>query len=207
MFCSNCGVEVLETANYCHACGADARNGKHSGSAINIGEGSINVGVGNLPNANIHIGDKIQHGNEPIIYELNRTGDIKTPVKAAWVFIAGAVGFAASILDILSNLGFKAHELLSIKFPPMAIPFIGVIFVTGAALVRHKFIWLQFFGLETDRNGFIHIVKLRGTCPHCKSKLSVRYVGPKNAKEIVAICSRNPDKHRYTFDPTELPEL
>jgi hypothetical protein len=165
------------------------------------------VGIGNLPNANIHIGDKIQRGNEPVIYQLERSTDVKTPIKALWLFVAGAVSFLAAFLDALSNLGLKMPIFGTINIHPMVIPASGLIFLSGLALLRHRFLWLQFFGVETDSQGFIHITKLKGICPLCSSMLSVRYIGLKNAKEIVAICVRNPERHRFTFDPTDLSEI
>jgi len=206
MYCDSCGKQAKDDANFCAYCGFNFRGGSHSNS-VKTGQGSFNVGVGNLPNANIHIGDKIQHGEEPILYHLERTGDIKTPIKAIWVFFAGAISFLAAFLDVLSNLGLKLPIFEKISVYPLVVPVAGLFLLFGLALMRHRFIWLQFFGLETDPLGFIHITRLKGTCPKCDATLSVKYIGPKNAKEIAAICSRNPEKHRFTFDPTELSEI
>lgn len=203
MYCSNCGKQTESTARFCASCGSSLHD-IHSIPTIQTGQDSINIGVGNLPNANIHIGDKIQLTEEPIVYQLDRTNDVRTPIKALWVFIAGAVNFLAALLELMTNLGVKIPLLPD---SPIFMAFAALLMFIGLILLRHRFVWLQFFGIETDLDGYIHFTNLKGICPKCGSTLSVRYVGPKDAKELIALCSRNPEKHRFTFDPTELPDI
>lgn len=205
MYCENCGNKFEKIANFCASCGHKV--GQDS-SSINTttGQGSVNIGVGNLPNANIYIGNKIVERETPIRYELERTADVKLPLKTSWTLIAGAVGFISAFLDLLSNLGVRTQIFDSFKISPLIIPLSGVFLILSIMLIKQKFIWFQFFGLESDKNGYIHFTRLRGKCPKCDSALHVKLIGPEKAKQHAAICNRNPE-HIYTFDPTELPEL
>lgn len=205
MHCENCGDKYETAPNYCGSCGS--KMGKNLGS-INIsgGIGNVNVGVGNLPNANIHIGDKIVGRDNPIEYQMGRSSNVKLPIKAFWAFISGAVGFITAFLDLLSNLGFKTWISESFEINPLLIPISFVFLFLSLMLFRQKFVWFQFFGLEIGNKGYIRFTRLKGRCPKCNSTLKVRLVGPSGAQQYAALCQRNPE-HRFTFDPTELPEI
>lgn len=206
MYCKECGELISDDARFCGNCGVALHESGRSG-AITTGVGSINIGLGNMPNSHIHIGDRFHLSGDSVGYQLNRTRDVRTPVKTVWVFIAGAMGFIASLLDLLSHFDVSATIAKGMLAQPLVASISVLLFVVGLILWRHKFLWLHFFGLEMDSHGYIHVTDLKGVCPKCGSDLSVRYFGPKGGREIVAICSRNPGKHLFAFDPTELPDI
>lgn len=206
MFCEKCGKEIGNEANFCSNCGTPQSNEK----TINIetGKSSINIGVGNLPNSNIHIGDKVTKGEEPIVYEMNKTSNHRLPIKASWAVFAGVIGFIGSVARIYSVLSdgiFVSTQQNDWFFPLMPISMLLLIF--GVFLLRSKFLWLQFFGFRLDEEGYVTFIRLKGKCPLCTGDLNVRYSGPEGARSIGALCTRNPEQHRFTFDPTWLDKL
>jgi len=207
MFCGKCGKKLGCEANFCSNCGTPLSQDLES-IDVKTGGASVNIGVGNLPNSNIHIGDKIVKEDEPLVYEMNKTVNSRLPIKASWAAFAGAIGVIgsiASIYSVLSNGLLNSTEQNNWFFPLMPISIL--LLVVGILLLRSKFIWLQFFGFGLDEQGYIRFVRLRGKCPLCTGSLSVRYSGPKGARSIGASCSRNPEQHRFTFDPTWLDNL
>jgi hypothetical protein len=207
MFCNKCGKAVDEGANYCSNCG-ECVSSETPSFKVETGDSSVNIGVGNLPNANIHIGDRITKNVEHIHYELHKTSNTKLPFKASWAVFAGTIGFLGSIASIYSTLSNGLFSSVSPKpwlFPVFSISTFLLIF--GILLAKNQFVWAQFFGFVTDKNGYIRFIRLKGKCPLCTGNLSVRYSGTGGRKSIGAICSVNPDQHRFTFDPTWLDRI
>jgi hypothetical protein len=161
-----------------------------------------------LPNSNIHIGDKVIKGEEPIVYEMKTTTSYRLPFKASWAAFAGLIGFIGSIASIYSffSNGIVSGTQQSNWFFPL-IPISILLLLFGIVLLKSKYIWLQFFGFSLDAEGYIRFIRLKGKCPLCTGDLHVRYSGPEGARHIGALCSRNPEQHRFTFDQTWLDNL
>jgi hypothetical protein len=60
---------------------------------------------------------------------------------------------------------------------------------------------------ENGSNEGAYLTRITCDCPWCGSEMKLRIIGPKNNKEHVLLCIRNPSQHRIIFDPTSMPDL
>lgn len=203
MYCSKCGKEITPKANFCHSCGFKISEG----SNIATGSPSISVNVGNQ-NTDIRIENNIETKEHPITYNLEKKYDAKIPVKATWITIIGIIGSCASIYGLIPTFypSFVSNNPITAFINDhgfLIIILSGVFLLSGISILKRRSLWQDSIGVKSDENGFIHFVKLEGQCPLCKGKLKI-----KNSKNgMFAQCSRNPEQHRFTFDPTWMDDI
>jgi hypothetical protein len=216
--CSNCSRVVAKDDVYCKHCGSKIQSPPPTPMVTKTGKESINIGVGNLPNANIHIGDKYEvskKAEKPAyigrrLSRQIRVGNIKP--KASWLTITGIVGVLGSLASMISAIfdinSFGASWITS----PAMICIIGlslIMLILGIALQLQKFINLSYtnWNIESNREGHLFVTKIGGSCPKCGAELHLIETGPKNHKRTMVVCRRNPAQHRWGFDPTVLSDL
>lgn len=215
--CKKCLSVVDRTDAFCRNCGTPVSRNKPKIS-VETGEDSTNIGVGYLPNANIHIGNRYESNNQEPIASIDRNsiqplkiGESK--VKISWLIISGIIGFLGSIASILSYW----QSIFSINTPPppaflmnslIVIQILSaIILLLGFFLHKDRFVNLLVTNIEADKNGNLYLTKVGGICPKCGSKLKLSNVGPKDHKILMVVCCRNPSQHRWGFDSTVLPDL
>jgi hypothetical protein len=212
MLCSNCSNPVDLSDRLCKNCGHPVQQIAPS-VITKTGKESLNIGVGNLPNANIHIGDRYEtqkKAPKEIAYiRRTSTQELKignTSLKTSWFTLVGAVGSIASIISAFADLDFLGVNQIYC-LPLVSIFFIPLIF--GFWLNRIRFLNLGIFNrnIEAGADGRIYITKVDGTCPKCGSELRLIRVGPENQKRTIVACRRNPSQHCWDFDPTILSDL
>jgi hypothetical protein len=216
--CSNCSHPVDKNDVYCKHCGNKIQTSPGMPIVTKTGKESINIGVGNLPNANIHIGDKYEVGKKVekpayIGRKLSRQiriGNIKP--KASWLAITGIFGILGSFASMISAMFDIESFGASLLFSPVLLCIIGIsmiMLILGIALQVQKFVNLSYtnWNIESSREGHLFITKIGGSCPKCGAELHLIETGPKNHKRTVIVCRRNPAQHRWGFDPTVLSDL
>jgi hypothetical protein len=171
-----------------------------------------------IENSDVHLGHRYDNRRiRQIVKEktpdLERSSDIKTPVKSFWILIGALISAIASIVTIMDFVGkrrapsgnpFKMFE--SIPIIAALVGVTGLLLILWFMLARERFLLLPLYSLETDAQGSIHLVKPKGKCPICGSALLFLYKQFLSTKDREAVCKRNPG-HRFRFDPTTLPQL
>lgn len=214
--CKECSNPIDETDSFCRNCGAPIRDQPSSTIHTKTGRESINIGVGNLPSADIHVGDRYEVVREPkdIAYiDRLSTRELKlgnTSLKTSWVIFSGTIGVLggmASIVSAFVDLGVQSSFIWYLGLAVFGVSFAFLAF--GIYLQRFRFLSIDLLNrnLEVSSDGRIFITKVGGSCPKCGSGLRLVKIGPKDNKTTIVVCSRNPDQHRWGFDPTVLPDL
>jgi hypothetical protein len=209
--CTNCQKELSLNDKFCSECG----NPKSTlGHIIQSGSNSINTIGSEIKDSNIHIGDNINNSNniDPDLLNLKREF-VKVPWSkdgtlanrstfqniGTWGSIASIVGLFVPFLT--GNFLFQPIVLLMLAiFAPMLL--------LSLVISRRKF--EHFNGLknfEISNSGKIFVTKITGDCPWCGSEMHLRMVGPKEHKQHLLMCTRNPSQHRIIFDPTALSDI
>ncbi|VAW56204.1 hypothetical protein MNBD_GAMMA07-2444 [hydrothermal vent metagenome] len=203
MKCKICDADIFEDYNGCPYCLTTFEKNNRDIN-INTGKKSINIDIGNLPNARIHVGDNYDLNKEPTS-NIKINSDYKFPIKPIWMAFLGLVGFIGSIASIISALKDGLFTNTDISFLPHIIILISFLLLfIGFTFLFKNFIWLQLFGLRKDSNGYIHIITLKGKCPICTNVTKVKYYGAEGNKALRSICIENSEGHNFVFDHTEL---
>ncbi|NJN97055.1 MAG: zinc ribbon domain-containing protein [Anaerolineales bacterium] len=80
--CNNCSSPIDSSDKFCKNCGTPIQSVPNI--TVKTGKESYNVGVGNLPNANIHIGDKYET-SKPSTKELAYISkNVNQRIKNGW---------------------------------------------------------------------------------------------------------------------------
>ena len=200
MYCSKCGVEVSQGANFCQECGASLRP-----TSSASGDSGLNVaGSNNISNSHLHVGDVYQSQKPEDTAYIDRTSvkQIKvgdTPVKTSWLIVSGLVGFAGSLASIFSFFGSN-WQLLSVLILGLSMS----LALTGVVLSRTRFVRMKFVNLEANRDGELFFTRIGGDCPRCDGKLKLVDIKvAQNSHRTFVRCNRNGD-HIWNFDPTVL---
>ncbi|WP_165311028.1 zinc ribbon domain-containing protein [Vibrio ziniensis] len=211
-YCTNCQTEFGENHKFCSGCGTPRNS---SGHVIHSGEQSVNAIGSEINNSNIHIGDNINNSNniDPELLNLKREF-VNLPwtrdgalAKSSTFKKLGTWGSLASIIGLF--MPFFTTSLSSIQ--PVVVLLFGIFFsmlILSMVLPRRRFEHLSGLkNLEIGTSGKIYITKIFAECPWCGSEMKLRMVGPKNQREHLLMCTRNPSQHKIIFDPTALPDI
>lgn len=214
--CGNCAFQLDPLDDFCRRCGTSAKSQPHLDATTQTGEGSLNIGIGNLPNANIHVGDRYETKSPEVTAYIDRTlaREVKVgnnTVKISWLIISGGLGVVGSIASILSYWPSLTSPSLNTPRLPSIWLWIGVISLLilgiGILLYKYRFVKLGWINVEADNSGQLYLTKVGGVCPRCNSTLKLKDVGPKDHKVTMVVCDRNPTQHQWHFDPTVLPDM
>ena len=216
--CNNCASPVDEGDVYCKHCGSKIDSSSNASILTKTGKESINIGVGNLPNANIHIGDKYEFtkkAEKPALIRRKTSRQIRLGnimPKASWLTISGGLGILGSLASMVSaftDIWSLGTSWLITPWFPCIIGVSLLLLVLGLVLQLRRLVSLSWTNLivESSRDGHLFITKIGGTCPKCGGQLRLIDIGPENRKKTVVVCMRNPSQHRWTFDHTVLPDL
>lgn len=213
---SNRSNPLDESDKFCRNCSTPVQTQPNPTVSTKTGKDSVNIGVGNLPNANIHVGDKyyeVEKKPREIVYvERTSAQELKignVSLKTSWFTLVGGLGSIASIISALVDLKslnlFSWNPLLWLFF----FAVFSVLLIFGMVLQRFRFLSLELLNrnIEAGSDGRIYITKIGGTCPRCGSDLRLLRVGPENNKKTILVCKRNPSQHRWGFDPPVLSDL
>jgi len=212
VFCSNCGNELLIEHKFCSGCGNQKNSDKNS---ISSGDKSVNTIGSEIVGSNIHIGDNYNDTNniDPKILNFQRHF-----VKLPWsksgklssrssIFKLGTWGSIASIVALALPYFTSLNYLPHLFFIGLGVS-MSLLMLT-AVLKKLKFTHFQ--GLKNLENGNkdgVYVTRITCDCPWCTdSEMKLRLVGPKDNKEHLLLCERNPSQHRIIFDPTVLPDI
>jgi hypothetical protein len=182
-----------------------------SNVSVNTGAGSSNVGVGNLPNARIRVTNRYEHPRERVP-ELQYTDVRSTPIKAAWLLLAGAVGLIgslASIFGIYMDWDRAQHVLPDFSFVLFIVFGVSLLLLVFGIMLRRSPHPIP-FGSKVLYRGIddrIRSASVSSGCPEpdCEGQLKVEPIkeGEKQVKFL--ICNKRPERHRYPFYASELP--
>ncbi|MGC0839317.1 zinc-ribbon domain-containing protein [Pantoea agglomerans] len=206
MFCNKCGSSISETVNYCGQCGEDLRVTKGGVNQSIAGDNGFSAGqYNNFTGNTINLGVKDE---KPIaIIDRKYEKPVKfmgKHIKTAWLMVAGLVGFLANLSTLFSSIGTPSNNNLLFG---LLIGFSLFLLSLGFLLKKFRFVHLLFgTNVESDKSGYVYITKVGGDCPLCDGQLKLSNFGPKNKKQLLLCCTRNPE-HRSPFDPTILKDL
>lgn len=142
--------------------------------------------------------------------------DLTLCFETWWFFTAGALSLSGNIASIigtwitLTSIGTiptPTHSSTTSWMPLFMI--IGILLLmTGILLHRFKYITIPLINktIEVDKQGFLFITKITGTCGRCQSPVKVQTVGGKDNRQTAVVCTNNPDQHIWQFDRTVLPD-
>lgn len=209
--CTNCQNELSPNHKFCSECGNPRPT---SGPVIQSGSQSVNTIGSEIKKSNIHIGDNINNSNniDPDLLNLKRHF-VKLPwsedgmlAKRSTFQRLGMWGSLASIVGLF--LPFLTGIFSFQPLVVLSVAIFGSMLVLSVAISRRKFEHLSGLkNFEISSSGKIYITKITGECPWCGSQMHLRMVGPKDHKEHLLMCTRNPSQHRIIFDPTALPDI
>lgn len=211
MYCSNCGYELAIEHKFCPDCGSQNQQVNNS---ITSGDKSFNAIGSEVNDSSIHVGDYYNNSNniDPSVLNLKRhfvrlpwSSSGKVADRAS-IFKLGTWGSIASIIGLLlpyfTNLNYLPHWFM-----------LGFGFSMSLVLLStfiKKFRFTHFFGLknfEAGTNDGVFLTETTCDCPWCGSLMKLRMIGPKNHKEHILLCERNPGQHRILFDSTAMPDI
>jgi hypothetical protein len=211
--CVQCKQEISGSDSFCRHCGAQQSYPNPSGIRVKNGSRSINIGIGNLPQASIHvahIGDFYSKQISEHIPHLKRINTKTTPVKAVWLNFIGFIGFFGSIASIVGYLRQYGFFNLSAPGFPLWLAFLAfvsvIISMLGFSLRKGMNISFDHQVLHTDSKGRILISSVSGDCPvpSCSGVLYLQSMGQENERATKLVCTRYPERHKFDFYPSEL---
>lgn len=211
MYCSNCGTELATEYKYCPNCGIQHNQ---SSNSIASGNNSFNAISSELKDNSIHIGDNYTNSNniDPSILNLKRHfvslpwSSSKKITNMSSILNLGTWGSIASIIGLIPYSNNSNHILNNLFMLCFGLSF--SIVLLSILLKRTRF--SHFFGLknfEVGKKNGIYLTEITCDCPWCGSLMKLRMTGPKNQKEHLLLCERNPAQHRIVFDPTVMPDI
>lgn len=211
MYCSVCGNEMQREHNFCSSCGSAK---EQDGNSISSGDNSINTIGSEITDSTIHVGNYYSNSNniDPAILNLKRHF-----VSLPWSS-EGKVANRSSILklgtwgSIASIVGLFLPYFTEMDYQPHFFMFGFGLFMSLLMLsfILKKFKFTHFFGLmnfEAGTKDGAYLTKITCDCPWCGFEMKLRMVGPKNHKEHMLLCERNPSQHKIIFDSTAMPDI
>lgn len=142
---------------------------------------------------------------------IQRTSIYRVPLLKTFLLLPLSVfSMVVSLLNLVRSwIGLEDYFQHPFTYYKWMIIFVIslMVFVFIAVLRRIRFIRYAGLNIECGRNGSMYITRISGLCPRCNSKLMLRKVGPKEHKEIVVLCARNPSQHCWGFDLTVLGDV
>lgn len=186
----------------------------HDNNGSQSGDGSLNVGVGDFRGATVNVGGAQRPTFTPQQMAIERHPALGgAAVKTETLNVFGVVTGVASLIGLYFTLfqpfAQPQHSSWSMLFV-FAFGLAGFSLVVGAVLRRRRFEPFLFrkYYLEAGTEGGIYLSSFSATCPWCRSRMSLRNVGPKNGPRYDRfVCERNPRQHVIDLDPTLLPEI
>jgi hypothetical protein len=179
-----------------------------------VGDGSINIGIGDFRSANIHVGSEYK----PIDLEkisIKRHFLFKKPIVncgnlSTFGVITGLSSVAGLYVTLFQN--FPTGSISSWSFLFLFSFLVGGIsFLTSRIIKNRKFEAFLFhkYYIELGPEDGIFITSFTAVCPWCGSKMSLfsRGGGDEGPIEDYFVCVRRPSQHEILLDPTELPDI
>jgi len=127
-------------------------------------------------------------------------------VQALITGLSSIVGFCISLFPYMNSAISSDWGLLFIFTLGVSIS----IWHRARCLKSYRFISFSFrrWYLELGSKGGVYVTKIEAICPHCNSGMNLRNVGPpKEHREDILICKRNPWQHRISLDATALTDI
>lgn len=132
-----------------------------------------------------------------------------TYLKNLWLFIAGGLGVAANLVEILTFFRQPLTGATTLSHVLMWVMIVSALLLLAAFMLqRQKYIPLLFGRtIEKDRQGYLYLTKIGGTCGLCRAPVRINTVGPKEHRQTRVECTNNPDQHWCAFDRTVLGDV
>jgi hypothetical protein len=205
--CPSCKSAVRTDDRFCSNCARPLRTEGQGITSSVIGNHISDAIVGNtLHDSVIHVGDKYEWRPHERAERIWRDYDkpltiFGRPINANKLRFVGGLAVLANVATIYSAFVPGAYQII-----PWLL-FAGSFGVcVGAGYLRMcRYLKIGAANLEVDTRDNLHLTRITGVCPRCSDKLELHRIEGQSARMLV--CRRNPNQHRYTFDPTELEDL
>lgn len=213
--CVQCKKEISLEDSFCRHCGASQGNPNSPIVHVQTGSRSTNIGIGKLSQARInveHIGDRYDTRLSELIPQLERVNNQTTPLKAVWIGFTGLIGFIGSVASIVGYL--RQYGFFNLNAPefPLWVAWLASVSLPvamlGFSLRKGKHVIFGHRVLHTDSVGRIMISDVSGACPvpSCPGVLHLQSIGQGEQMVTKLVCTRYPNRHRFDFYPSELPQ-
>lgn len=135
-------------------------------------------------------------------------------VKNWWLLVSGGLTLAANIATVIGTFSAFASGEASSSLAPS--PFLLWLLIFNAPfillsgfLLTKKVVTLPLINktIEKDKDGFLYITNITGTCGICKSSIRVKTIGPEDSRKTVIACTNEPELHQWPFDRTKMPDV
>ncbi|TDQ93252.1 hypothetical protein C7412_109235 [Paraburkholderia silvatlantica] len=134
---------------------------------------------------------------------------VKTETLNVFGVVTGVVSIIGLYFTLFQPFPQPLHSSWSALFM-FALGLAAFSFVVAAVLRRKRFEPFLFrkYYLEAGTDDGIYLSSFTATCPWCRSRMTLRNLGPKNGPRYDSfVCERNPQQHTIRLDPTVLPEI
>lgn len=208
-YCKQCSCSVDNGDRFCHHCGTSLTGG--SNIEVRTGPNSENSVVGVFNQSPVqHVENQYTLGAQEAIPTITYANEHQTPLKNSWLVngaYIGGIGFLGSLASIY---GWLQDIMLVHRWTymlPLIVTILSLMALYLGTFLQERAFPVGMHVLYLDNTGRICYAKAIGKCPKddCDGDLGLRTYQEHDSKFKKWICSRRPERHQFTFCPSDLP--